>query len=158
MAALIARDRQPLPVIRTAAAPEVDTDEVALILAILDAALVAHAARKKLPSGCVIADCTLFATRLEHAEYALTLWASSKQLKVTPVVYDYGNTTMRVLRVHDGDPTLGVIATVQWPPEPKPALVLGALRGWRPTDHWTDDSTTSVDADGREVITKAVQP
>lgn len=145
---LLASTRQALPIVTNAAAPEVDTDQVSAILALLDNAIlalldnafVAHQLRSKLAPGAVFADFVLFAHRLEHAEYSVTLWASSKQLQASTIVHDHGNTTTRVMRIHAGDIHRPIV-TLQWPAETKPAAVMGALRGWRPGDHWSDEKT-----------------
>jgi hypothetical protein len=145
MATASVRDRQQLPVITNAAAPTVDLDEVSGIIAILDTALDAYRKLKKyaaaLGAGAVIADriVALFAERLPHAEYAVSLWASANHLEVARIVADHGDRTMQVWRVHDGDPSLGVIATLQWPFEPK--LTAPAIRNALRAPHWSDDAT-----------------
>lgn len=174
-----ARTRQAIPVITTAAAPDVDLDEVDGILAILDTALEAY--RKlapllaKVPGYTCGADriVTFFAQEQRHAEYALTLWASGNQLAIRRHTSKYANGwQIRALEVLVGD---DILVVLQWPSEMQP--VETPEPEWRPADndeqpvaevtatavrealrapHWSDDATTSVDERAAEVVTSEV--
>ena len=150
--------RTAIPVITNAAAPEVNTDEVSTILAILDTALDAHSKikslRAKLP-GYTCGDrlVAFFADKQPHAEYTLTLWASANQLEVRRHTSKYANG--RQIRSLDVVVENDVLASVQWPSEPQPVSaveVTTALRSWRPSDagldapgHHTDDKVAPPD-------------
>lgn len=129
--------------------PERDLDASAILIAFLDTA-------SQLPG---YKSLRLFPADYPEgvAEHVLRLWASARQLPLEERTYTFEDgRTMRLVEVKFSakQQALGHV-TLQWPAQP--TVTATAIREALHKPHWTDESTTSLDADGRAVVTKAVE-